>query len=681
MITLRMWPSLLKVGLFVGVGIVLSVNLTGCSSLSAARTAELSKTKTYMAVGDKPLPVVGEEPGSTIAANNRENGDDEAPMHEQRDRTDTCISGRVLDAEGRPVPEAKVRLAVGGAKGGKVVTASTDRSGAFTLHSLRPGSKYTVIAEWKGDEGLMTGRSNAHASDTDVEISLSPQHEGRARDTKPSKVNRVSEREAVDDEEPPDAAIPSVDAEPRSRMSSSRRSSAGSSVNEEDMPPATEAETMVPAGSSETQARVGTSTRRGRKVAGSATWKGSSGNADGALQDSVDGQSSKSIPGTEPEASELRQDPDSQGAAQPASIHDDSPNPLPPALESVREKSSANGSRRPYEAETDPFAGEPPKLATKAPAFSSQPPTSTSTRPDAASARFEASTAEEKVPGALVVVPEAVAPVVTREADPFSTSPTPPPSTSMSLTKNQRGDALVAAAATSSAKRALNPSKNPVESRRPTWGEIAKTRSPMPPLEGEIAKAESVKADLNVARRGLEVTGPFHLSRASGSKELLGSACDYDDRHRLLNDFRLPDLSGNPMRFKDLDADFILLDFWGTWCEPCLKSIPHLIELQERMGKKLVVLGIACEQDAPENSAKRVAETARKLKVNYPVLLSRNDGSCPLQEAFHIQAFPTMILVDREGRILWRDQGSTPTTLARLDRMLSVDERGGVVKR
>jgi thiol-disulfide isomerase/thioredoxin len=137
-------------------------------------------------------------------------------------------------------------------------------------------------------------------------------------------------------------------------------------------------------------------------------------------------------------------------------------------------------------------------------------------------------------------------------------------------------------------------------------------------------------------------------------------------------DFRLPDLEGKPFQFADLDADLILLDFWGTWCQPCIRSIPHLVDLQAKAaGKRLKVVGIACEPDAPEVSARKVAASAKKLGINYPVLLSRNDGSCPLQEALHIQALPTMVLLDRQGRVLWRDQGATPATLARLDRMIA----------
>ena len=75
--------------------------------------------------------------------------------------------------------------------------------------------------------------------------------------------------------------------------------------------------------------------------------------------------------------------------------------------------------------------------------------------------------------------------------------------------------------------------------------------------------------------------------------------------------------------------------------------------------------------------------TAERLGINYPLLLSSTEDPCPLQEALHVQAYPTMILVDRQGQILWRDQGSTPITLARLDRVIaaSIAETPEVVRR
>ena len=124
--------------------------------------------------------------------------------------------------------------------------------------------------------------------------------------------------------------------------------------------------------------------------------------------------------------------------------------------------------------------------------------------------------------------------------------------------------------------------------------------------------------------------------------------------------------------FHDLDSDLILLDFWGTWCRPCRKSIPHLNELQKTLGgKKLQVIGIACERSAAKDRAAKVAASVKQLGINYPVLISSMDGTCPVQDAFQIQFYPTMILLDRQGRILRREAGATDDTLARIDRFIA----------
>src|SRR5262249_27624183 len=106
------------------------------------------------------------------------------------------------------------------------------------------------------------------------------------------------------------------------------------------------------------------------------------------------------------------------------------------------------------------------------------------------------------------------------------------------------------------------------------------------------------------------------------------------------------------------------------------------VDLQKRVGTgKLKIVGVACEQGPPAERVKRVTDEARRLGINYQLLLSGMDGPCPLQEALHIQAFPTLVLVDRQGRIVWRDQGATPITLGRLDRFLAAATRPDGVRR
>lgn len=210
----------------------------------------------------------------------------------------------------------------------------------------------------------------------------------------------------------------------------------------------------------------------------------------------------------------------------------------------------------------------------------------------------------------------------------------------------------------------------PADRPRPTWGELSFQR-PAIPLDEMLRKAS--------------VNSPAGKPSPGRSTSMLTAAqvaCEFDVGEKRLHDFLLPDLNGRMVSFRELDSDLILLDFWGTWCVPCRKSIPHLNELQKTLGgKKLQVIGIACERVPAKDRAAKVAAAVKDLKIAYPVLTTAMDGTCPVQEALQIQFYPTMILLDRQGRILRREQGATDETLARIDhfiaRNLKIDEPSG----
>src|SRR5271167_607846 len=113
---------------------------TGCSQTGGVRPNTASNTRTVASVGDNPLPIVTGEPGSSLRASTEE--------LDLPSSTGARISGRVYDENGKPVSNAKVRLAVGSSPGGKIKYAMTDPSGGFTLRGLRANSTYTVIAEY-----------------------------------------------------------------------------------------------------------------------------------------------------------------------------------------------------------------------------------------------------------------------------------------------------------------------------------------------------------------------------------------------------------------------------------------------------------------------------------------------------------------------------------------------------
>ena len=269
------------------------------------------------------------------------------------------------------------------------------------------------------------------------------------------------------------------------------------------------------------------------------------------------------------------------------------------------------------------------------------------------------------VAGARSMTPGAYAPILMNEPEPPRRKAAPP------ARRPARAD-----------ERFLNatPAAAPVRSDRPTWGELTFQKPPIPLDEAVQKVSRDTVPRLHRDSSATQATaaqakpGLLALPRMAASPAPGGISCQFDSSEPRLIDFQLPDVQGRLVSFHDLDSDLILLDFWGTWCVQCRKSIPHLNELQKTLGgKKLQVIGIACERSAAEDQAAKVASTVKQLGINYPVLISSMKRSCPVQDAFQIQFYPTMILLDRQGRILRREHGATRRH-ARPDRPLHRQE-------
>lgn len=81
-------------------------------------------------------------------------------------------------------------------------------------------------------------------------------------------------------------------------------------------------------------------------------------------------------------------------------------------------------------------------------------------------------------------------------------------------------------------------------------------------------------------------------------------------------DFTLEDLQGKTHRLSDYRGKWVLVNFWATWCPPCLSEIPELTALHNSH-KDLVVIGIAMDY----SSGRAVADFAKKHGISYPVVL------------------------------------------------------------
>jgi len=109
--------------------------------------------------------------------------------------------------------------------------------------------------------------------------------------------------------------------------------------------------------------------------------------------------------------------------------------------------------------------------------------------------------------------------------------------------------------------------------------------------------------------------------------------------------FTLQDLNGKTVSLSDFKSKVIILDFWATWCPPCVKEIPHFVELYKQYNdRQFVIVGISVDREG----VGVVKSFVQKYGVSYPVLMT--DGQ--VEKAYgDIVNIPTTFVIDSEGKI------------------------------
>lgn len=130
---------------------------------------------------------------------------------------------------------------------------------------------------------------------------------------------------------------------------------------------------------------------------------------------------------------------------------------------------------------------------------------------------------------------------------------------------------------------------------------------------------------------------------------------DWQPSRTPLKEFSVKDLDGRALRLADLAGKVVVIDFWATWCAPCLKELPELGEYHRKLQGRADVLFLSFDvQEEPED----VREFVRKKGVPFPVYLAD-----AVADQNDVTVFPTKLIVDARGRqplVRFRRSGLTP---------------------
>lgn len=103
---------------------------------------------------------------------------------------------------------------------------------------------------------------------------------------------------------------------------------------------------------------------------------------------------------------------------------------------------------------------------------------------------------------------------------------------------------------------------------------------------------------------------------------------------------------------EELTGDLIILDFWTTWCKPCIRSIPKIIAVSEKYEESKVQF-IGVNEDSPRNQNK-VKPMVNSLKIPYTVVM---DTEQAVLSELMVSAYPTLLILNRKGEVLYTHVG------------------------
>ena len=148
----------------------------------------------------------------------------------------------------------------------------------------------------------------------------------------------------------------------------------------------------------------------------------------------------------------------------------------------------------------------------------------------------------------------------------------------------------------------------------------------------------------------LLLIAPFHTSQALSFSDFVDSVKQLMPWHESVQslNFELMDTNGKIFTEKNTKGKYLVVNFWASWCTPCLKEIPAFVEFYKENSDHVEILGLDFE---PVN-LEVIDQFVERFSINYPIILYTHINDSQYTKFGEIVGMPTTLIYNPEGELL-----------------------------
>jgi thiol-disulfide isomerase/thioredoxin len=122
----------------------------------------------------------------------------------------------------------------------------------------------------------------------------------------------------------------------------------------------------------------------------------------------------------------------------------------------------------------------------------------------------------------------------------------------------------------------------------------------------------------------------------------------------LAPDFTADNVHGGKVTLADHRGKVVLLDFWASWCGPCMREMPTLVAIKDRYpADKFVIIGVSLDM---ENTAARMQQVIKENKLDYPIPYDGKGWRNAVAALYGVRSIPATYVLDADGLIVGKDK-------------------------